>query len=122
MLYDQKNRQRATTYSPELTRRIESLAPDQLSLFLDLPKSPQLEQARAFHALLASLDPTTAARWHWRDTRKVIRSLELLKERGCLTSEVMAEQALSQAKPRYILMFHLCFFEFSLSSLLDTIR
>lgn len=91
----------ACSVSPELAQKIHSLPPELLELFLNLPKSLQLEQAPAYHALLSSLDPTTAARWHWRDTRKVIRSLELIKEYGCLTSEIMAKQALSHAQPRY---------------------
>ncbi|GJJ12488.1 hypothetical protein Clacol_006730 [Clathrus columnatus] len=98
---DEKHLNTSSSYSPELAQRIQSLPSDLMHLFLDLPRSPRLEQASALHALLTILDPTMASRWHWKDTRKVLRSLELLKERGCLTSEVMAEQALSQTQPRY---------------------
>ena len=41
------------------------------------PEQTTKEQGSlALHHLLEVLDPAEAARWHWRDTRKVRRSLE----------------------------------------------
>ncbi|WVR06929.1 hypothetical protein IAU60_003965 [Kwoniella sp. DSM 27419] len=39
-------------------------------------------QLLALHQLLAAIDPKEAGRWHWRDGRKVRRSLERWWERG----------------------------------------
>lgn len=44
------------------------------------------------HTLLSHLDPATGARWHWKDTRKVLRSLSVIQETGKKASDVMIEQ------------------------------
>ncbi|EJD53390.1 tRNA isopentenyltransferase [Auricularia subglabra TFB-10046 SS5] len=73
------------TPSAALQAAMATMTPDQLELF----------------DLLTHLDPTTAARWHWRDTRKVLRSLQLANENGCLASELFAAQSERELLPRY---------------------
>jgi len=90
----------ASTYSSSLQKAISALPESLLELFLNLPENPPPEQAFLLHSLLSALDPTMAARWHWRDTRKVVRSLEIIKEKGCLASEVMAQQTELVETPR----------------------
>ena len=46
--------------------------------------------------LLDKLDPEMAARWHWKDSRKVLRNLEIMVETGQKASEVIKKQ---DAKP-----------------------
>lgn len=46
------------------------------------PRGDDVDETTAFdlHVLLSHLDPATAARWHWKDSRKVLRSLNIIKE------------------------------------------
>ena len=52
------------------------------------------------YGLLQALDPVVAARWHWRDTRKVLRNLEIMKESGRKVSEIFQEQSTVTLSPR----------------------
>jgi len=70
-------------------------------LFMNLPENPSVDQAFSLHNLLAQLDPQMASRWHWKDTRKVVRSLEIIRDRGCLASEIMAQQTTLAETARY---------------------
>lgn len=86
---------------------VSGLEKDTLELFTNLPEHPpsaskESEAAWKLYALLSELDPITSSRWHWRDTRKVLRSLQIIKETGRRASDVMAEQTMnpSQGKPR----------------------
>jgi tRNA dimethylallyltransferase len=59
------------------------LPPALRQLFDNLPsRGDDVDEATAFdlHNLLAHIDPTTAARWHWKDARKVLRSLNIIRE------------------------------------------
>jgi tRNA dimethylallyltransferase len=83
--------------------------PELLRLFEDLPESlpsasDDAEGAFKFHTLLNAIDPVMASRWHWRDTRKVLRSLEIIKETGRRASDIVAEQASRNAisEPRLV--------------------
>jgi tRNA dimethylallyltransferase len=83
--------------------------PELLRLFHSLPVSPPSagadpEAAFKMHSLLAVLDPVMAARWHWRDTRKVLRSLEIIKDTGRKASDIVAEQSSRTAfnEPRFV--------------------
>jgi len=92
------------TTSAALAAALDSLNDQQHALYdtvSDLA-SDSVEEATALalHQLLLQMDPQIGARWHWRDTRKVIRSLEVIKENGCLASELYAEQSASSSKPR----------------------
>lgn len=54
------------------------------------------------HRLLQALDPAVASRWHWRDSRKVLRSLRIIAETGRLPSEIIAEQSETELTARYV--------------------
>ncbi|KAF9452810.1 tRNA isopentenyltransferase [Macrolepiota fuliginosa MF-IS2] len=86
--------------------------PELLQLFEFLPESPPSagtdpDAAFKMHNLLNALDPVMAARWHWRDTRKVLRSLEIIKETGRKGSDIVAEQASRSAvsEPKFRTLF-----------------
>lgn len=86
--------------------------PDLLYLFNALPESPpsassDADAAFKLHTLLNQIDPVMASRWHWRDTRKVLRSLEIIKETGRKASDIVAEQASRNAvsEPRFRTLF-----------------
>jgi len=74
------------------------LSPEERGLFEELHDPPPSastdpDSALAMHRLLEALDPAVASRWHWRDTRKVLRSLKIIAETGKLPSEIFAEQS-----------------------------
>jgi tRNA dimethylallyltransferase len=89
-----------------MSRSVSYLEKDSLELFTNLPEHPpaskESEAAWKLYALLSELDPITSSRWHWRDTRKILRSLQIIKETGRRASDIMAEQTMnpSQGKPR----------------------
>ncbi|KAF7359448.1 tRNA dimethylallyltransferase, mitochondrial [Mycena sanguinolenta] len=96
----------APTLSESIARSLASMPPHLLDLFNSLPEQPpdaavDPDAATALHLLLHHLDPAVAARWHWRDTRKVIRSLRIVKDTGRRPSEIMSEQSETLPKPRY---------------------
>lgn len=77
---------------------LSKLSPEEKELFDGLSDPPPSasndpDGALAMHRLLQALDPTVASRWHWRDTRKVLRSLRIIAETGKLPSEIIAEQS-----------------------------
>lgn len=92
--------------SDSMSRSVSCLEKDTLELFTNLPEHPpaskESEAAWKLYALLLELDPITSSRWHWRDTRKILRSLQIIKETGRRASDVMAEQTMnpSQGNPR----------------------
>jgi tRNA dimethylallyltransferase len=92
------------TWSPELAESFVSLPAE---LLRDLPAEPPSaktnpELAFKLHTLLSELDPQVSQRWHWKDTRKVLRSLEIIKETGKRPSHIIREQSLAvdSHKPR----------------------
>ena len=79
-----------------LTKIVQDLPPGLGVLYSNLPCDPPSAKtdpdgAFALHALLTRLDPRMAARWHWRDTRKVLRNLRIIKEYGRPASDVLSE-------------------------------
>lgn len=93
--------------SEQLTASISQLPTDLLNLLKHLPEeapsaSSDPEAAFSLHQLLSKLDVAMASRWHWRDTRKVLRSLQIVKQHGKLASDLVAEQSINSAsvKPR----------------------
>ena len=88
-----------------LARNISSLGPEDLALYdaicetLDAD-SMGAELALKYHVLLSALDPVMAARWHWKDTRKVLRSLRIIKNTGRQPSEIIFQQSKIIVKPR----------------------
>jgi hypothetical protein len=92
---------------PHVQQSLERLPLDLLSLFEQLPDQvpsaeEDAESASRLYALLTALDPAMAERWHWKDTRKVLRSLEIIKEKGRLPSEIVQEQSHEVMRPRYV--------------------
>jgi tRNA dimethylallyltransferase len=88
----------AAPRSQDLADSIASLPPHLLSLFNDLPKHPpsaRTDPDAAFdlHTLLEILDAPMAQRWHWRDTRKILRNLCIIKEYGRRPSEIIDNQS-----------------------------
>lgn len=85
---------------------LSKLSPEEKDLFNKLPDPPPSastdpDGALAIHKLLQALDPAVASRWHWRDTRKVLRSLRIIAETGRLPSEIIAEQSETDLTARY---------------------
>ena len=91
--------------SDGLSSTLSQLTPDLRELFDALPEIPPSAvddpgAALALYNLLQALDPAVAARWHWRDTRKVLRSLEIMRESGRRVSEILREQSTVTPTPR----------------------
>lgn len=89
----------------ELSSVLSEVTTDLRELFDALPEAPPSAAdnpgaALALHNLLQALDPPVAARWHWRDTRKVLRNLEIMKESGRKVSEILQEQSAVTLSPR----------------------
>lgn len=99
------------SWSEQLLLSIASLPPDLLLLFQHLPEEPPSakvnpDEAFRLHSLLSILDPVVSQRWHWKDTRKVLRSLQIIKERRQLPSDIIVEQSstTTDSKPRSVRM------------------
>jgi tRNA dimethylallyltransferase len=80
-----------------LKAALEDLDASELALFQNLPDRPpvassQSEETFRLWKLLDQLDPEMAARWHWKDSRKVLRNLEIMVEKGQKASEVIKKQ------------------------------
>lgn len=87
-------------WDPELIKRTEGLIEELKALWMNLPIiAPHPDQAPdesfKLHELLTSLDSVTAARWHWRDSRRVLTSLRVIKESGKTVGEVHSNQVVS---------------------------
>ncbi|KAF8558421.1 tRNA isopentenyltransferase [Imleria badia] len=108
--------------SASLQDSVSQLKPNLLNLWTALPESPpnavtHPEDALSLHELLQALDPPVASRWHWRDTRKVLRSLRIMKETSRTPSEIISEQSESPLIPRYRT---LCFWLYAQPSALNS--
>jgi tRNA dimethylallyltransferase len=83
-------------YSPVVKQALASLSGEQRHLFDTLPvgaeTNPPDDYSLRLHTLLSSIDADMASRWHWRDTRKVLRNLQIIKETGQRASEVVRQQ------------------------------
>ena len=84
---------------------LSQVTADLRELFDSLPEAPPSAvdnpgAALTMYNLLQALDPPVAARWHWRDTRKVLRNLEIMKESGRKVSEILQEQSAVALRPR----------------------
>ncbi|KAA1479626.1 tRNA isopentenyltransferase [Dentipellis sp. KUC8613] len=103
---DHPTRTPDSTPSEGLAASLAQLPPELLHLFHALPSIPPTasedpERAFSLYALLSALDPVVASRWHWRDTRKVLRNLVIMKDQGRRPSEILTEQSQRSARPRY---------------------
>ena len=86
---------------------LSKLSPEERNLFDKLPDPPPSastdpDGALVMYRLLQTLDPTVASRWHWKDTRKVLRSLKIIADTGRLPSEIVAEQSETDLTARYV--------------------
>jgi tRNA dimethylallyltransferase len=91
--------------SDELSSALSQITTDLRELFGALPEAPPSAvedpgAALALYNLLDALDPAVAARWHWRDTRKVLRNLEIMRESGKRVSDILREQSTVTPTPR----------------------
>ncbi|EIW85343.1 tRNA isopentenyltransferase [Coniophora puteana RWD-64-598 SS2] len=92
--------------SSELADSVEALPQTLRQLYDNLPEVPPSaavdpEAAYSLHSLLSALDDRIASRWHWRDTRKVLRSLHIAKDSSRKPSEIIDEQSQTMVVPRY---------------------
>ena len=93
--------------SASLQYSVSQLTPSLLRLWSELPEYPpnaatHPEDALLLHNLLEALDPPVASRWHWKDTRKVLRSLQIMKETSKTPSEIIIEQSKTALVPRWV--------------------
>lgn len=100
------DRTQPTPLSESVKTSLSLLTPELRDLFYTLPlnqpvPAPEPEEAFTRHRLLTALDPTVAARWHWKDTRKVLRSLQIIHETGKTAGELCIEQSQNVVTPRY---------------------
>lgn len=82
--------------SASLSSALANLPEDLAALYQDLPSNASSaktdpDMAFTLHSLLSHLDPPMGSRWHWKDTRKVLRNLEIIKENGRPASEVVVD-------------------------------
>lgn len=54
------------------------------------------------HTALQAIDPAMAARWHWRDIRKVRRSVEVAIQTGKPHSQIIVEQKKEPVTSEYV--------------------
>lgn len=111
----------AQSLSDSVAQSIANLPPDLLELFNALPEHPPSaashpHDAMLLHKLLTALDEPVAQRWHWKDTRKVMGSLRVIKDTGQAPSEIIAEQSKTALLPRYRT---LCFWLYAEPSILN---
>lgn len=106
-LVTKENCSERQVWSPELNNPVAALPSELLDILQNLPQEPpsaktQPDQAFRLYSLLSELDPLISQRWHWKDTRKVLRSLEIIKETGKRPSDIVHEQSSTTAehKPR----------------------
>ena len=85
--------------SPIVEQALASLSGEQRQLYDTLPlgntrtgTTPSDDYSLRLHTLLSSIDPDMASRWHWRDTRRVLRNLQVIKETGQRASEIVRSQ------------------------------
>lgn len=98
---------RTPLISDTLADSLLLLTPQLLSLYNNLPghaesASTDPQGALQLHALLSALDPAVASRWHWKDTRKVLRSIRIMQDTGCKPSDIISQQSQVGVQPRYI--------------------
>ncbi|CAE7205852.1 unnamed protein product [Rhizoctonia solani] len=87
--------------TPSVDSSLANLPLPLRQLFENLPpRGDGVDEATAFdlHTILSHLDPSTAARWHWRDTRKVLRSLNIIRESNQTVQDTYEAQPESVAR------------------------
>ena len=91
--------------SDELLSALSQISSDLRELFDTLPQlapsaAEEPRTALCLYNLLHALDPDVASRWHWRDTRKVLRNLQIIKDSGRKVSDIFKEQSGVKPVPR----------------------
>ncbi|KDN39017.1 hypothetical protein K437DRAFT_228230 [Tilletiaria anomala UBC 951] len=95
----------ASIYPPEVQETLDKFSPEEKQLWAliqeddnagELLKPEELEDPRALWDLLHKVDPLMARRWHFKDTRKVLRSLRVLQTSGKCHSQWITEQDASE--------------------------
>ncbi|XP_075978629.1 tRNA dimethylallyltransferase [Anticarsia gemmatalis] len=86
-----------TTSDDKPGEEVVAISKEQLKEFVDNEKNYTNEE---IHAKLKSIDPVMAARLHFNNRRKVLRSMEVWLKSGRLHSEILAEQKLSEGQLR----------------------
>lgn len=92
-------------YSDGISSALSRLKADLRELFDALPKvAPSVADdpstTLALYNLLKALDPASAARSDWRDTKRVLRELTIMKEKGRRASEIHQERSAVTLGPR----------------------
>ncbi|KAF9027150.1 tRNA isopentenyltransferase [Hymenopellis radicata] len=102
--YEEPKIEDSSTISPELAQSLSQLPPELLDLYHTLPETVSADDddtALRMYKLLNALDPRMGARWHWNDTRKVLRSLTIIKSSGRLATDRVLNQSQVTYTPRY---------------------
>lgn len=91
----------------ELQIIVDGLPPAQLGLFNEITHglrtaSMTNDESYQLWKLLESLDPDMASRWHWKDSRKVVRNLEIIVETGKRASDIVKSQDVEPLDSRYV--------------------
>jgi tRNA dimethylallyltransferase len=87
---------------PELLTSIGSLTPEMRRLYDELPEDvTAIGDPFELHTLLAALDPVIAETWHWRDVRKVLHSLSIMRKTGRRPSLTYQGQSQEVQRPRF---------------------
>jgi tRNA dimethylallyltransferase len=60
------------------------------------------EYTKAVYRCLQAVDPDMALRWHWRDVRKVTRSVQVYMQSGQPHSTIMREQSQNVQESQYV--------------------
>ena len=89
----------------DLQAALDKLSAEELALLNNLPDDPpkgptETTDARKLWEILDKLDPEMAARWHWKDCRKVLRSLAIIVEKGEKSSDIIKKQDQNQLNSR----------------------
>ncbi len=87
--------------SEVLETRVSALSSEHRALWESLPEiapkaSEKPDDCFTLHGLLNALDPDTATRWHWRDARRVLTSLKVIKNQGAELVEYLPSKKVSQ--------------------------
>ncbi|KAG8687674.1 hypothetical protein FRC09_013353, partial [Ceratobasidium sp. 395] len=74
---------------------VSNLSPSLQQLFDNLPtRADDVDESTSYqlYTLLIQLDPATASRWHWKDTRKVLRSINITRESNTTVGQTYEAQ------------------------------
>lgn len=98
---------RPAKFGDSLQHVVDALPTSQLKLFHKIPEGLQTtsmtkDESYDLWKLLEALDPEMASRWHWKDSRKVLRNLDIIVETGERASDVVKNQDTQPLESRYV--------------------